>query len=690
MKCEVAITVNNNYIYIYLTYRFSFLTVSIVTRLGGSPKNCATSAASERMVRCKFKNAINHAKHSLNPDREKQPKGSTMRTKATIKRLNMYRNFKAKRNKNGKIVRPAPFQSTLPSGTVARVEPNRRWFGNTRIISQDTLQGFKEAMKIRNPYDIVLRQTRLPISLLDEKKTKTKSALLTSQSYSYVFGNKAQRKRPSLEFDDLSALVQHAESNQYSYNSTEDKHMVRCDDGVRELTQDPHFKAGRSKRLWNELFKVLDSSDVVLYILDARDPMGTRSPYIEKYLKTEKPHKHFIFIINKVDLVPVWITKRWKAILSEEYPTLIFHADMNKPLGKVALMGLLRQLASLHSKERPQISVGIIGYPNVGKSSIINALRNKKVCNVAPLAGETKVWQYVTLMKSIFLIDCPGVVYPDGNTEAELVMKGVVRVEYLQQPDLYIRDVLQRVKPEFLQTKYNLPPLSSDDVQNYLHKQSTANEANNECSKNSNSTLTQSSTTPLLWNDYPELFLETLARQSGKLLKAGEPDLNTTAKRVLNDFQRGRLPYFVKPPMESEEPQKNDVIDEYSEEFIKDLSDNDQSIADVVSSTDIGFAEHLSETENSDDGELESDRILNYDLNTNDNNSVKTEISKEPVQVLTSKQKRSMDRAIRRQNNRAGRQFYKEIRIQRSDKNPENDRQDLQKLNPPSKIKKRH
>lgn len=42
------------------------------------------------------------------------------------------------------------------------------------------------------------------------------------------------------------------------------------------------------------------------------------------------------------------------------------------------------------------------------------------------MAGETKVWQYVTLMKSIFLIDCPGVVYPDGNTEAELVMKGVV------------------------------------------------------------------------------------------------------------------------------------------------------------------------------------------------------------------------------------------------------------------------
>lgn len=46
----------------------------------------------------------------------------------------------------------------------------------------------------------------------------------------------------------------------------------------------------------------------MLYVLDARDPIGTRSPYIEKYLKTEKPHKHFIFVLNKIDLVPVWIT----------------------------------------------------------------------------------------------------------------------------------------------------------------------------------------------------------------------------------------------------------------------------------------------------------------------------------------------------------------------------------------------
>ncbi|KAH8873935.1 Nucleolar GTP-binding protein 2 [Schistosoma japonicum] len=432
---------------------------------------------------------------------------------------------------------------------------------------------------------------------------------------------------------------------------------------------------------------VLDSSDVVLYILDARDPMGTRSPYIEKYLKTEKPHKHFIFIINKVDLVPVWITKRWKAILSEEYPTLVFHANMNKPLGKVALMGLLRQMASLHCKERSQISVGIIGYPNVGKSSIINALRNKKVCSVAPLAGETKVWQYVTLMKSIFLIDCPGVVYPDGNTEAELVMKGV--------PDLYIRDVLERVKPEFLQARYNLPPLSPADVESYLQKEFINNDVTNNsgCDKDTNKSNLSHSITPLSWSDYPELFLETLARQSGKLLKAGEPDLNTTAKRVLNDFQRGRLPYFVKPPMEPDELKQDDFIDEYSEKVIKDLSvevsDKNQLSTDVVSSADTALTEDLSETDNSDT-ELESSKMFDFNLNTkDDDHNVKTITSKEPVYVLTSKQRRSMDRAMRRQKNRAGCQFYKEIRDQRPGKISGNDNHDIKRLNFWSKIDKR-
>jgi len=69
---------------------------------------------------------------------------------------------------------------------------------------------------------------------------------------------------------------------------------------------------------------------------------------------------------------------------------LAFHASITNPFGKGALIQLLRQFGKLHGDQK-QISIGLIGYPNVGKSSIINTLKKKKVCKVAPIPGETKV-----------------------------------------------------------------------------------------------------------------------------------------------------------------------------------------------------------------------------------------------------------------------------------------------------------
>ena len=112
-------------------------------------------------------------------------------------------------------------------------------------------------------------------------------------------------------------------------------------------------------------------------------------------------------------------------ILSKDYPTLAFHANINNSFGKGSLIQLLRQFSKLHS-DKKQISVGFIGYPNTGKSSIINTLRKKNVCNVAPIPGETKVWQYITLMRKIYLIDCPGIVPPTNQSETDIVLKGVV------------------------------------------------------------------------------------------------------------------------------------------------------------------------------------------------------------------------------------------------------------------------
>ena len=116
---------------------------------------------------------------------------------------------------------------------------------------------------------------------------------------------------------------------------------------------------------------MIDSSDVVIQVLDARDPMGTRCKTVERYMKTETPHKHLIFVLNKCDLVPTWCAAAWVKHLSKDFPTLAFHASIKNSFGKGSLIQLLRQFSQLHS-DRKQISIGFIGYPNVGKSSIIN------------------------------------------------------------------------------------------------------------------------------------------------------------------------------------------------------------------------------------------------------------------------------------------------------------------------------
>lgn len=151
----------------------------------------------------------------------------------------------------------------------------------------------------------------------------------------------------------------------------------------------------------------------------------------------------------------------------------------------------------------------MVGYPNTGKSSIINTLRKKKVCVVAPIAGETKVWQYITLMKRIYMIDCPGIVPPNqSDTDEDLLLRGSVRVENVEYPAQYIPAVLKRVQPKYLQRTYELKEPATDAV----------------------------------------TFLEILCRKSGRLLKGGEADIDGAAKMVLNDWIRGKLPWFTPPP----------------------------------------------------------------------------------------------------------------------------------------------
>jgi len=240
----------------------------------------------------------------------------------------MFKDGKAQRNAAGDVTKAASFQSRqVPQ---ARVEPNRKWFTNSRVIGQDALNSFREAMAERasDPYSVLLKSNKLPMSLIRDgegkngiKQHKAKMTVEASP-FGEVFGPKAQRKRVRLGVSSLEDLADDSVKSHDTYlerleqakllsGTSGDPEAVGeagpIDDGHVSSAREAIFNKGQSKRIWNELYKVIDSSDVVIHVLDARDPLGTRCRSVEKYIKEEAPHKHLIFVLNKCDLVPTGV-----------------------------------------------------------------------------------------------------------------------------------------------------------------------------------------------------------------------------------------------------------------------------------------------------------------------------------------------------------------------------------------------
>jgi nuclear GTP-binding protein len=275
------------------------------------------------------------------------------------------------RNAKGDVTQTQEFQSreVVPG----RVQPDRRWFGewlglrvyacaahlfragNTRVISQDALDHFRESLGARtdDPYSVLLRRNKLPMSLIQDAKAGPAPKLTAVESFASTFGPGAQRKRPRLDAGAAGSFAELAETSAAAGAAAEAKdedarqkargaHLVVegaeigvGPDGLPVETHvapasglgtdevwsapvtrgrsEPIYSKGQSRRIWGELYKVIDSSDVVIHVLDVRDPLGTRCKSVIKHIREEKPHKHLVFLLNKVDLVPTWVTvsARW-------------------------------------------------------------------------------------------------------------------------------------------------------------------------------------------------------------------------------------------------------------------------------------------------------------------------------------------------------------------------------------------
>lgn len=289
------------------------------------------------------------------------------RTGKRVKQLNIWKEGKAEHNAAGEVTKAASYQSK--ETPVARIEPNRKWFTNTRVISQDALSKFRGAVEeqSKDPYSFLLKQNKLPMSLINDNKGKERvdgllqhaaKIKIEGEKFGDTFGPNAQRKRPKLAVSSIEDLANSTGTDLETYDTRRKEQAMlqgvtldeepensqayfAPDDGEGASAREAIFTKGQSKRIWNELYKVIDSSDVVIHVLDARDPLGTRCRSVEKYIREEAPHKHLLFLLNKCDLVPTNVAVCSNPPLTHPHPSTPFtlHPWRSAPMSPQLLSG---------------------------------------------------------------------------------------------------------------------------------------------------------------------------------------------------------------------------------------------------------------------------------------------------------------------------------------------------------------
>jgi len=342
---------------------------------------------------------------------------------------------------------------------------------------------------------------------------------------------------------------------------------------------------------YRELNKIVEMADVILEVLDARDPLGCRPMEVEKYIQQKDPNKRIVLVLNKIDLVPKEKVAAWLKYLRRELPAVAMKCSTqsqrsnlgrgkaslatanNDQLGGSECIGgeqLLQLLKnySRNSNLKMSITVGVVGYPNVGKSSLINSLVRTRAVETGAQAGITKVAQEVHLDKKVKLLDCPGIVFAKDESDVAVILRNCVKLDAVVDPIPAVQEIVKRCDKLKLMTLYKLPRFGSDQE-----------------------------------------FIQLVAQARGKMKKGGVLDIEMAARSVLSDWNQGKIPYYTEPPAVPESSfSESTIVSAWGKEFdissINEVQVIDQACVQVdeafmalqglsigVTATDMAFAE---------------------------------------------------------------------------------------------------
>lgn len=250
---------------------------------------------------------------------------------------------------------------------------------------------------------------------------------------------------------------------------------------------------------WRIVNRVIFESDILLEVVDARMPNLTRNKKVENMIRRKR--KILILVINKSDL----ITRGMRMSFSRKLGLKeVVFVSCKERTGIFALKEMIFRLAEKR-RHSNYIKVGVIGYPNTGKSSVINVLSGfKEVAKTSPVAGFTTGVQWIRGKGELMFLDTPGVIPPDEKDETEQALMSIIDPDKLENPDFAAMKIIQ---------------LFLDNNRNGLEK----------CYDVSAKT-----------GDAAEILLE-IGRKKNFLLKGGQVDEGRTALAIIRDWQRGSL-----------------------------------------------------------------------------------------------------------------------------------------------------